>query len=437
MLSAIRSRLGHLNLSGIFSLVLGAGFAQFLPFILSPFLTRLYPPAEFGQYGFFLAFATLGGVLVTAKYELAIILPPTDGEAKDLLWLCLILTHSVILPIGVLWAMASFLFGEASIRTLGLPDIRVGLLVLYATGIQQTLSYWQNRHKRYKILAAGRIVQSLFTIGLALMFRGRLWGENGLVLGYSLGVVASASLLGVIAQVKDQVFRFTTCWPNIRQSAIRHRRFPGITMPHAFVDAMQSNLVLYFIGFYYTNAAVGLYSFSFRMLKVPLALIGSAVSQVFYRDAAALFLREGNIGKQTKDTMILLGLIAFPIFLPIIFFGPHTFGLIFGTKWIEAGLVLQIIAPWIFMNFILSPVTQVPLILGKQKEWFIITFIENTLIVLVIAGSGRFHFSTRNMFICLSITNCLYTLGMIGWLLRVARKTFQPVISTVPLDPIE
>lgn len=59
----------------IFTLLSGTIIAQAIPIAISPILTRIYTPDDFGVFALFLAISSVFGSISTAKYELAIALP--------------------------------------------------------------------------------------------------------------------------------------------------------------------------------------------------------------------------------------------------------------------------------------------------------------------------------------------------------------------------
>ena len=71
------------------TLLAGGAIAQALPLALGPWLTRLYPPAEFGHYTIFAAVAANIAVVACARYDFALPLVQEEAEARDLLALCL------------------------------------------------------------------------------------------------------------------------------------------------------------------------------------------------------------------------------------------------------------------------------------------------------------------------------------------------------------
>ena len=70
------------------TLLTGNMLANALPLLLGPVLTRLYPPADFGQYALLWAVATNLGVIACARYEFALPLEKAPHGAALLMALC-------------------------------------------------------------------------------------------------------------------------------------------------------------------------------------------------------------------------------------------------------------------------------------------------------------------------------------------------------------
>ena len=81
-----------LNLNTEFSknvlmLVTGTTVSQIIPIAISPILTRIYTPEDFGILALFMSLSMLFGSVASARYEQAIILPDQDedliGSGRD------------------------------------------------------------------------------------------------------------------------------------------------------------------------------------------------------------------------------------------------------------------------------------------------------------------------------------------------------------------
>ena len=77
--------------------------AQAFIVLLSPVLTRLYGPREFGVFGMFTAGVLLLNTIDSARYEIAIPLPREEEKAEQLLVLCcaLVFVTGALLELAV------------------------------------------------------------------------------------------------------------------------------------------------------------------------------------------------------------------------------------------------------------------------------------------------------------------------------------------------
>ena len=76
----------------VLTLMTGSTLSQSIPIAISPILTRIYTPEEFGVYAIFLAIVTIFGTIISGRYELAIMLPKKDEDAINIFALGLVIT---------------------------------------------------------------------------------------------------------------------------------------------------------------------------------------------------------------------------------------------------------------------------------------------------------------------------------------------------------
>jgi len=81
-------------------------------------------------------------------------------------------------------------------------------------------------------------------------------------------------------------------------------------------------------------------------------------------------------------------LIGFPGFLVLFLFTPELFSFLFGLKWHEAGVIARILIPWLFLNFIVSPVSCITLVCSRQSPALLFTIVDSIVrvIALIIGG---------------------------------------------------
>ena len=65
--------------------------------------------------------------------------------------------------------------------------------------------------------------------------------------------------------------------------------------------------------------------------------------------------------------MVKSVVVAMPMFLVIYLFATDIFVIVFGDNWKVAGEVASILAPWLFLNFLTSPLASLFIIFNKQE----------------------------------------------------------------------
>lgn len=398
----------------------GSAIAQFVPFLIEPVLTRLYTPAEFGVLAVYISFSTLFVVVATGRYEMAVVLPKTSRMAANTAGLALMIACGVsgVAAIIVLIAGPSIALAYRDSTVAGYLWF-VPLSVLFV-GFYQTFNNWALRFKRFWSISAGRISQTLTTTGLNLGLGLMGKGAAGLIVALVAGQLAS--LLAVFPWSKKgrRPFFALVNRSDAAKMAGRYADFPKINSLHAFSDILQQSLLIFLIAYYFGQDETGYYSRTFRILAAPVALLGSGIGQVFYQKASGHYARGGNLRPLVVQTIRNLAWIAAIGFGILMITGQWLFSVVLGEAWAEAGVYAQWLSPWMMMNFITSPVSSVPLIVGRQKQVFLISLIGNGLIVISVFLAGRIFGDLITGFMLLSAMMLVYYGFLIRWLLKIS-----------------
>ncbi len=405
----------------VLTLMTGTALSQILLILISPILTRLYSPADFGTYALFTSLTSAIAVIAAGRYELAVILPRRHEEAFNLMVLSLMITAGT----SLVTLLVLSIFNQSISRLLGDPLLSpwlyyVAIAVLF-TSFYQIFNYWSNRKKQYKKIAISRITQSsgMAVVSLSLGFFHA--GASGLIFGTIAGFGLAAFTLALQNWSEDKQQLQFLSKITMKEQATLYRDFPKINSLHAFIDMLQLNGIVFITSAFFGSAVLGYYTLTMRVLKLPLNFMGKSIAQVFYQKATETYNTGENLHVFVKRTLIRLSIIALPIFAVLIFVAPFLFTIVFGQEWREAGVYTQILCPWICLNFIYSPVSQVPLLVNKQKQNLLVGIFYNILIF----GFIMLGYSFRNIkigFYLISIFVSLYLIGVMFWLLSISKE---------------
>ena len=152
---------------------------------------------------------------------------------------------------------------------------------------------------------------------------------------------------------------------DLKAMARRHRDFPWLNTPHAFMGALQDTLALVLIAAWTGDSAAGFWALALRYLKAPATLIGGALSQALYPNLLkAQTAREART--LVRKTMLVLAGLACPLAIGLTLWGPGLFSIAFGERWSEAGMLARATALYIALHFIASPLAVVTMAWGAQ-----------------------------------------------------------------------
>lgn len=332
------------------TLLAGGALSQVIPLALAPLLTRLAAPAEFGLYHTFAAVAANVAVVACARFEFALPLARDDDEARAITRLALAILTAVslvALAAGLLWA---WLAGAA--WPLALPLAVAGLGLLSLAGLRAT------REQRFSALARSRVVHQGGGAVMQLLLLWLQWGTMGLIAGPICAAWAAAAVAGGVPARAAFAER-----AQVLEAARRHRDFPLLNTPHAFLGALQDTLAIALVAAWAGPAAAGSWGLCMRILKAPATLVGGAVSQPLYAQLSEQVGTDGNgsgcasasARASVVRVMALLGLLAAPGVMLLLWGGPALFVWAFGAAWHDAGMLAAALALYIGVHFVASP----------------------------------------------------------------------------------
>lgn len=337
-------------LRAVLTLLAGGALAQALPLLLGPWLTRLYRPDEFGLYHLFAAVAANIAVVACARYEFALPLAADEAEAQALRRLCRRLLAGVVAATA-LGALAWALWLGA-VWPLWLP------VAVAALGAVSLATLDATRAQRFRALAVSRVLQhGGGALGQALAGVAQL-GSSGLIAAPIAAAVAALAALRRPAADRAGAAEAAAAPPppTWREVARRHRSFPLLNTPHAFLGALQDTLAVALIAGQLGPAAAGAWGLALRYLKAPATLVGGAVSQALYPRLGAAGPGCTPAGRAlVVRTMALLAALASPLVLGLWWLGPDLFAWAFGADWAEAGGLARALAVYIGLHFVASP----------------------------------------------------------------------------------
>jgi O-antigen/teichoic acid export membrane protein len=350
----------------VLTLMTGTAVAQAIPLAISPILTRLYTPAEFGVLAIFMSIAAVLSSISSGRYELAIMISDSEEEAINLAAAGTVI--ALILSI-IVFLIVSF-FHDALAISLGVPAIAPWLFLMPAivlfSGINNVLTYANNRQKNYRVIAENRVAKSIILAAIQLIAGFLRAGSVGLISGYASSIIL-ANMRLMKESMKGRDLRSIIDIRIMKSLLMRYRAFPKYSMPAIFANTLSQNYLSIMIVTAYGVQALGYYALVQRVLGAPSSLIGGSISQVFFQAAAEEKKRTGLAVTAFNKVFRTLTFLSAPIFIAIFFFSENLFLYVFGDSWKLSGEISKILSPLFAIQFVVVALTTINSVFEKQK----------------------------------------------------------------------
>ena len=399
------------------SAILASGtiIAQAIAILTAPFLTRIYLPEYYDVLGLYMMVTAIIGSLSTLQYHNVIITSADENEARTALSMCVVISACVAILMGIITAVLLPFIPQ----WLHSKSIKYWLLLgpisIFFGGWNIAFGAWANRKKEFKTLSVNRIFASILVPVVSISLGIIVESPMGLIVGLLVSQILPALLLSRYF-FRQGAMRLVFSLKAFRLIARKYINFPKYSLASEFINNVISQLpVIMFATYYSVSGVIGNFNLSNRMLGMPIQLIAASMLEVFRQRASAEFHEKGNCHSSFRMTFKLLFLLSFLPFTILILAGPWIFSFVFGANWETAGHISRIMAPLFFLKFIVSPLSYVFFIAGKQKEDLYGHIAMIVLVVLSIIISGTF---SENYFHALIAYSAAYCLIYIYYLIR-------------------
>ena len=390
----------------IFTLSLGAFVAHLVPFLSSFILARIYTAEQFGDKGVFLSAAAILGVLSTGQYEMSIVRPLKERDAESLIQLCFVIVSSfsfLLLSVIFIMDFAGIDFIEKFPCKYLLP------LYVFVIGISQIYMHYANRKEDYRSIASSGAVRNIVQDSSRILF-GIFNSAYGLIHGTIVGMFSSI-LYNERRLSVFKIFAGHYDWHNMKRLAFRYRYFLMYLLPSSLLNNLSSNLPVVLLPFFFTKEYVGYFSMTLSLLLLPVQLIGTSIGKVFYKKSS-VETDKGIIRKLASNLFFVLFSIGMAINIILIPFGENLFSFVLGENWGISGIYAGIMAPWILLTLVFSPLSVIFDSKDRQNiELYmnLVLFVARIIVVLI----GGMVFND------MSVTVMLYGItGILIWVIE-------------------
>ncbi|WP_186377000.1 lipopolysaccharide biosynthesis protein [Curtobacterium pusillum] len=342
------------------TILTGTAVGQGLVIAVSPLLTRAYAPSDFGALAIVTALASIVGAWATLGTDRAVAVAPDRAATASLVVFGAATTTGVasVTSFVAWWFRADV---SERFRAPALSDFWwIVPVTVFAVGLHRIGSAVLARRRQHGSIAvrnaAQGIAQTLWNLSMA--FAGPIGLVGGLAVGRFAAIVGMLRVRPSVAALPSPA----ATWRTLRA----HRHFVLVTPWSAALNVIGQQAPALLIAAMHGSAAAGFVALTMRVLGAPVGMVADAVAQ-YAAGAFGLRVRAGDpvrgLLARFTSRLFLGGSVAAVL---VLLLGPSVFGAVFGADWQLSGTYAQILAPAFAVQVVVSPMTQVLSMLGRQ-----------------------------------------------------------------------
>lgn len=341
----------------------GSVINYFIPIITTPILSRIFSPAEYGDWGIFSSVTTILTVFICGGYEFAIVESQSDEQKNSISQLCLIICLIInFLILGII--LLSDAFG---IQLVNFDQSYLIPVYLVLAGFNAVLHNISNSRKQYKYLAVSQIMSGLVMASFRIVF-GLLHVHNGLVYGAIFSLVAVVVYLSAKTNLKEALTQKTS--RNDYAAIIKeYKNYPLYDAPSTFLIYLSNNIPILILGANFGKEYVGCYTMVLHLLLLPMSFIGSNMSKVFFQQISE---KDADIKKNSESVFKISFWLGLAVIIFFVLGGDYALYKFLGESWEIARVYALFLSFWSFFTIMFAPLKPVYRVKRKQNIQIII-----------------------------------------------------------------
>ena len=322
------------------------------------------------------------------RYDLSILLPDSDSRAGNILALSLVIAGTISALVGVV----GYFFGMDILNLLRIPQMAPYIWLLpisvFVYGAYIALNAWNTRTRNFSRLSVARVMNVVSANGAKVGAGFAGYATAGTMIAANIGgqAISAAVLAGRIWRDNGSLLKDSVRVSEMLSVTRRYKRFPLYSSWSALLNIVSWQLPALALGVFFSPAVVGYYALGFRILQLPMSMVGTSIGEVFFQRASEV-KDDGNLPALVEKLFCKLLTIALLPTLILAIIGQDLFAFVFGAEWLKAGIYAQILAPWVLVWFISSPLSTVYAVLEKQSQEPVMQgLIFVTRLIAIVAG---------------------------------------------------
>lgn len=344
----------------------GAAGGYIVALLLTPALTRIYTPADFGTLAVYMSVVGIIGQFATLSLGQAVPVVATEREARSILatsigfislttitaFICFLLLRNVSTPFSTIERLRPYYW-----------IIPIGI---FGTGCN-VLTSWGTRQREYKIIARAKFTQTSGQVVFQILFGILQHIPGAILLGDALGRLLGNFTFLRLGQLWKDLWVKPQQWHQHVRISWENKNFWIYGLGYNMLSVIGQQISTLGLSTYFNAWDIGVFAIASRLTSVPVTFIGNAASQVFLGETShAMRNRSESFHNYFIVALKKLHIVGLILAGGILLLSPLLIGRILGEQWKLAGWIMALRAPVVWLQVLVIPASDGFLLLQRQ-----------------------------------------------------------------------
>lgn len=398
-----------LSLSSVFTI--GSSIA------VTPILSRLFSPEEYGEWGVFSSVVVIVDCVICLSYENAIVKSQSIKELSSIICLCSV--TSIILSILTTVAFYTGKLLEIPFFV-NFPCVGLLFIALLLGGGKTISSFVSNRLGLYNSLSLGGAIMGGSQALNRVVF-GLVNIKPGLILGNLLATLLSTLYLFKELKIKSKKNLYDgVSYGKIKSVAIKYRKFPLYDAPSQLISFTLANIIIIILSLYFSMDEIGSFSMVSQLVLIPVTVLGISMQTVYLKELSNVqYIKDEIRGLTSKVIGVCFPLSCIPTLFLIL--GGDLFLVYFlGEDWALTSKMSFCVSIFSIPIILSEPLLPIFKILDKQDVLFKLNVLNLLLTIVSLYIGIFFNFSILVVLIVYSVVTGICRFLMFAYQLKLA-----------------
>lgn len=380
----------------------GSIISQVIGILSSIVLAKIYGSEAYGLFGVYFSISGIFSLINTLQLENIIVITNNKKESINLMNSLFLIS---ILLTSIIFAVSLVLMELFHSNYFSFEIVSISIIASIFFSINRINESFFTFIRKFKVISNAKIILSLLNLTFQFILFYKY--KN---LGLIYGSIISLLSISIYYFFKNKNYSIKINFKQLKNTISSHISIIKYIFPSNLINSLAINLIPFLILTFFSAKESGVYFLSLKILSIPLFLISTSVSNVYYEKSVKILKFSKEKLFQFTKKIVVINLLTMLLFLILInSIGIYFLELIFNKDWENLRLVTFILSFLMLARSSFNPISNIIIVLNKNH----IALIFNIYLLIANFSAVAVGYFSNNIIQSIILFSILGSLGYI------------------------